>query len=165
MDTLMAQLTPILVQLAEYATAREREAKLSLARYVLDRVQPGASAEAAVITEGLLEEQLRGGNCLVLLDGLDEIGRDGRLVHELRRFVSDYSDNQFVLTSRVVGLDSKPWESLDFSTYDVVGWNDDETRLFAVAGTCRFAMATSGNSNKLNSRRKNCVMSFWLNRL
>lgn len=61
----------------------------------------------------LLASELAGGNCLVLLDGLDEIAdaHDRRKVIErIEDFIHHYSDrsNRFVITSRIVGYRSAP---------------------------------------------------------
>src|SRR5205823_14897619 len=63
-------LTPLFVRLADYAKARERDGELSLVRFVLARVQPGAPPGSSAVQERLLEEGLCRGACLVLLDGL-----------------------------------------------------------------------------------------------
>lgn len=124
--------TPLFVRLAEYAKARERDGELSLVRFVLARVQPGASPESSAVLERLLEEELRRGTCLVLLDGLDEVGRDGGLPAALRDTLARYPDNQFVLTSRVLGLDVGPWKRLGFATCDITRWREEDIRRFVL---------------------------------
>src|SRR4029077_18415860 len=78
-----------------------------------------------------LEVELGRGACLVLLDGLDEVGEDRRISTVLREFVHEFGRNQFVLTSRIVGLDSGPWRKLDFSTFQVARWREEDIREFA----------------------------------
>jgi predicted nucleotidyltransferase/transcriptional regulator with XRE-family HTH domain len=124
-------LTPIFVRLANYAKARERDGQLSLVQFVLTRVQPGSAPVPTTFWERLLEEELSRGNCLVLLDGLDEVGRADSLSGVLRDFITRYPDNQFVLTSRVVGLETGPWERLDFRTCAITRWQASDIRLFA----------------------------------
>src|SRR5205807_4995913 len=68
-----------------------------------------------------LDNELKRGNCLVLLDGLDEVGGDSTLSLVLRRFVEEFGRNQFVLTSRIVGLDPGPWHKLGRSEERRVG--------------------------------------------
>jgi serpin B len=120
-------LTPVLVRLADYAKARERHGSLSFICFVLTRSQP----DSAAILERALEEELLHGKCLVLFDGLDEVGGDGSLSAVLREFVARYPDNHLVLTSRVVGLDAGPWNRLGFTTYDVTRWREEDIRRFA----------------------------------
>jgi predicted nucleotidyltransferase len=124
-------LTPLFVRLAEFAQERERDGQLSLVRFVLARVEPDASHASAAILEQHLKEELRRGACLVLLDGLDEVGGQENLTATLRDFIARYPDNQFVLTSRLVGLDTEPWSRLDFTTCDITDWQEDDIRDFA----------------------------------
>src|SRR5260370_6682690 len=100
------------MRLGDYAAERSRtlDTTLSLSDYLklkLDRLRlPGLSS--------WMETCLLAGRCLVLLDGLDEIG-DPLLRRQVRgavaTFVLDYSDtsgthfNRFLITSRVAGYD------------------------------------------------------------
>jgi predicted nucleotidyltransferase len=121
-------LTPLLVRLADYGRARERDGNLSPVRFVLSHIQPDTAASL----ERPLEEELRCGKCLVLFDGLDEVGRDSGLPAALRDLIARYPDNRFVLTSRVVGLDLGPWHRLSFASYDITRLQEDDIRRFAL---------------------------------
>jgi predicted nucleotidyltransferase/transcriptional regulator with XRE-family HTH domain len=125
-------LAPLFVRLAEYTKALERGGEISLVRFVLACVRPGTSPDSSAPWERLLEEQLHRGTCLVLLDGLDEVGRDGSLPAVLRDFVTLYPDNRFVLTSRAVGLDAGPWHRLGFQTCAITRWQEEDIRRFAL---------------------------------
>ncbi len=70
---------PLMVPLAEFAKARERDNDLSLLRFVVTRAFRVAAPEYRSEIERDLERQLKNGNCLVLFDGLDEIGGDGNV--------------------------------------------------------------------------------------
>src|SRR5437660_1324873 len=83
-----------------------------LVRFVVTHTLRDASPEYWAQVERNIESELRRGTCLVLLDGLDEVGGDGDLSTVLREFVDEFSQNQFVLTSRIVGLDAGPWRKL-----------------------------------------------------
>ncbi|MEQ8976081.1 MAG: tetratricopeptide repeat protein [Coleofasciculus sp. C1-SOL-03] len=57
------------------------------------------------ITE-LLCDKMRQGECLVLLDGLDEVFNQTsrqQIVKQIEAFVTDYPDNKYVITSRIAG--------------------------------------------------------------
>ncbi|HEY1822613.1 MAG TPA: NACHT domain-containing protein [Trebonia sp.] len=59
--------------------------------------------------DGWWERQLRGGRCLVLLDGLDEVARPGdrlAVADWVERQIAAYPGNHFVITSRSYGLPS-----------------------------------------------------------
>jgi predicted nucleotidyltransferase/transcriptional regulator with XRE-family HTH domain len=122
---------PLLVGLADFAKARERDHDMSLVRFVVTRTLPDASPEYWVELEHHLEFQLRRGACLVMLDGLDEVGAYDQLLTVLRKFFDEFRGNQFVVTSRIVGLDEGPWRELDFASFHVARWRDQDIREFA----------------------------------
>jgi predicted nucleotidyltransferase len=49
----------------------------------------------------------------------------------LRKFVEEFGRNQFILTSRIVGLDAGPWRKLGFATFRVARWREEDIREFA----------------------------------
>ena len=60
---------------------------------------------------GWLEQRLKAGRCVVMLDGLDEVAstQDRNVVSDwVRRQVSRYPDNDFLVTSRPLGYESAP---------------------------------------------------------
>ena len=65
-----------------------------------------------------------------MLDGLDEVGGDSQLLAVLHRFINDFRGNQFVVTSRIVGLDEGPWQKLDFASFQVAHWREEDIRAF-----------------------------------
>ncbi len=123
--------TPLLVRLADFAKARERDSEMTPVRFVVTRTLPQASPEYWAQIEESLELELRSGTCLVLLDGLDEVGGDSNLSALLRRFVDEFGQNHFVLTSRIVGLDAGPWRKSGFATFQVARWREEDIREFA----------------------------------
>jgi predicted nucleotidyltransferase/transcriptional regulator with XRE-family HTH domain len=122
---------PLMLRLADFGKARERDADMTLVRFVVTCTLRDASAEYWTLVERNIELELQKGTCLVLLDGLDEVGRDTDLLTVLRRFVEDFAHNQFVLTSRIVGLDAAPWRDSDFAMFKVSPWREEEIREFA----------------------------------
>jgi predicted nucleotidyltransferase len=124
---------PLFVRLADYAKGRELDGELGLVRFVLARVQPEASPEWAEELERSLQDELSKGTCLVLLDGLDEVGRESDLPAVLRAFIARYPRNQFVLTSRMVGLDAGPWHRFGFESCEITRWQEADIRSFAFA--------------------------------
>jgi predicted nucleotidyltransferase len=145
--------TPLFVPLADYAKARERDGDLSLVRFALARLRPGASPGSAAVWERLLEDELSHGTCLVMLDGLDEVGREGSLPAVLREFVARYPKSRFVLTSRAVGPDAGPWDRLDFATCDITHWREEDILLFARRWYTSRHGEGSGRRRKENERR------------
>jgi predicted nucleotidyltransferase len=73
-------------------------------------------------------------SCLVLLDGLDEIGDEHRreqLIASLREFIEQYPRNRYVVTSRLVGFDPLPWRSLGFVDFRILGYGARQLGEFA----------------------------------
>src|SRR5207253_2634993 len=117
---------PLMVRLVDFAKARERDREMTLVRFVVTRTLRDASAEYWAQVERNIETELRRGACLVLLDGLDEVGADGGLFPVLSSFINEFGQNHFVLTSRIVGLSPEPWHKLSFATFQVTPWREED---------------------------------------
>ena len=66
----------------------------------------GGSPGLKILHIELLLEQMHHGNCLMLLDGLDEVfDQDSRrqIVEQINQFVEEFYRNKFVITSRIAG--------------------------------------------------------------
>ena len=117
---------PLMVHLADFAKARERDEEMTLVRFAVTRTMRDASSDYWAQVERDIEIELRRGACLVLLDGLDEIGTNRSLFAVLSNFINEFGPNHFVLTSRVAGLDPEPWWKLNFTTFQVSAWPEDD---------------------------------------
>jgi hypothetical protein len=96
---------PVLLALREQAERVVANPELTLPAVIRAAVTGVPGGEPA----GWWERQLRGGRCLVLLDGLDEVARaDDRLAVAdwVERQIAAYPGNHFVITSRSYGLPS-----------------------------------------------------------
>ena len=76
------------------------------------------------------ERWLRRGQCVVLLDGLDEVldeERHVKAIDEIERLVAEYPDNHYVITCRIAG-----WRNQlpGFRTYEVQPFTGDDIRQF-----------------------------------
>ena len=76
---------PLMVRLADFAKARERDSDMSLVRFVVTQTLRDASPDYWTEVEHHLELELQRGACLVLFDGLDEVGGEGSLATVLLR--------------------------------------------------------------------------------
>jgi len=82
--------------------------------------------------EGFLERRLRKGNCLVMLDGFDELGdraargKMGRLIADMANMY-DHPDNRFVVSTRVVGYEGQ-LDRHSFTVRNVRDLNDEAVR-------------------------------------
>ena len=100
---------PILFRIADFAERLAQEPDLSLVEYLkqfyrhweCDRDRTNGDAVA-----DLLLAKMAAGDCLVLMDGLDEVfDRANRVqvVQQIDRLVKEYGENKFVITSRIAG--------------------------------------------------------------
>jgi hypothetical protein len=97
---------PVLLLLREHAHKISSMTPPSIPELVRDSLGQLAAREPA----NWLDEQLEAGNCVVLLDGLDEVptADANRLSSWIRRQVEQYPRNDYVLTSRPYGYNSNP---------------------------------------------------------
>jgi tetratricopeptide (TPR) repeat protein len=104
-------LLPIFFRIADYAERLQQEPELSLLDYLRQFYHQWEAyfqneAEAGTEMATLLLEKMRQGQCLMLLDGLDEVfEQESRrlIVEKIDQFVNAFSTNKFVITSRIAG--------------------------------------------------------------
>ncbi|MBE8964732.1 tetratricopeptide repeat protein [Nostocales cyanobacterium LEGE 12452] len=104
-------LLPIFFRIADYAERLQQEPELSLLDYLHQFYRQWEAyfqdeVEAGTEMAALLLEKMRQGQCLMLLDGLDEVfEQESRklIVERIDQFVNAFSTNKFVITSRIAG--------------------------------------------------------------
>ena len=100
---------PILFRIADFAEKLGVEPELGLVEYLrrfYRQWEGGCGADEGDAVAQLLLSKMATGDCLLLLDGLDEVldGENrGRVVRAIDRLVSEYASNKFVITSRIAG--------------------------------------------------------------
>ncbi|MBE9042702.1 tetratricopeptide repeat protein [Oscillatoriales cyanobacterium LEGE 11467] len=104
---------PIFFRIADYAEKLATQPELKLDEFLQQFYRQWETQLTATSTEisaeevaQLLCEKLKSGQCIVLLDGLDEVfDRSSRkqIVDRIEVFVSTYAGNKFVITSRIAG--------------------------------------------------------------
>jgi len=122
---------PILIRIADYAEHGMPDGK-SLSQYLTDYYEMHECPKFGL--SDLLAKELTGGNCLVLLDGLDEIvNADDRrkVVERIEDFIRyhDNRPNRFVITSRIAGYRSAPLGD-PFVQYTVQEMDDTQIHRF-----------------------------------
>ena len=140
---------PILLPLAAYANAlAEREVSLDafIARYYEDE------RKIQVPLGALLEQALRKGSALLLLDGLDEVRDTGRrhlVVDRVRDFYSRHrkGGNRFVLTSRIVGYREVRLAAGGLAEATLVDFEDEEIEEFLGKWTASIEKAVGGETD------------------
>ncbi|NQU21762.1 MAG: NACHT domain-containing protein [Candidatus Nealsonbacteria bacterium] len=121
--------TPVFVRLAEYAKAYEHDERLDPVALVAAHARQDGCPDP----ERFLRDELDRGKCVVLLDGLDEVAGHHigqRLTRLLAQFMARYPANQYVVTTRRIGLDWRPWEKLGFTRLGVAPWREEQIRRF-----------------------------------
>jgi len=104
-------LLPIFFRIADYAERLKQQPDLTLLEYLRQfyrQWEADFQAEEEVRTEMalLLLDAMRQGQCLMLLDGLDEVFDQKsrrRIVERINQFVEEFPANKFVITSRIAG--------------------------------------------------------------
>ncbi len=93
-------LIPIFISLKDLA-----DSGLSLMDYIAEQFAICQFPEGGPFIERILKK----GCCLLLLDGLDEIGKEksNESIREIRDFADKYSDNHFILTCRIAAYNSQ----------------------------------------------------------
>jgi predicted NACHT family NTPase len=99
---------PIFLSIRDVAAAVGASPDVSLARLACDLL---ARWDAPPPPAGWLEDQLEGGRCLVLLDGLDEVADPalrGTVVSWIERRTAAHGRNRFLISSRPLGFAANP---------------------------------------------------------
>ncbi|MEZ4709074.1 MAG: hypothetical protein R3A44_17840 [Caldilineaceae bacterium] len=98
-------LTPVLVRIANYAKAFEKDRTLHLVEYIEKELMP--RPEFGRYLRHAIEE----GNCLIILDGLDEVAVTNLRIDVTQRIqsmVASFGDNHYIVSSRIVGYTASP---------------------------------------------------------
>jgi hypothetical protein len=121
---------PVLFPIAAYVEALKGNPNLALAdfwpHYFRGRALPDLGP--------LLRRELKAGRCLLLLDGLDEVGSPGdrkMAVGRLTDLVRAYRGNRFVVTSRVAGYEQAPLSGDAFTHLTIQPFDDEDVARFA----------------------------------
>lgn len=120
---------PVFVRLASYSRAKHQEGNLDLVDFVAACMRQDGHPDP----EQVLREELEGGKCIILFDGLDEVAggrQNAEVARCLKRFLKECPNNRFVITTRQMGFDWKPWKQLGFRRLQVAPWDDGQIRRF-----------------------------------
>ena len=104
-------LLPIFFRIADYAEKLKQQPNLTLTEYLRQFYRQWEAhfqtqGEMGTEVSAFLLYAMRQGKCLILLDGLDEVfDQESRrqIVESINQFVNDFSDNKYVITSRIAG--------------------------------------------------------------
>ena len=121
---------PVLFPIAAYVEALKKDPDLALSRF-LPKYFEGHEQHGL---GPLLQTELDAGNCLLLLDGLDEVGSPGDrqvAVGRVADLVRACPGNRFVVTSRIAGYDQASLDSDEFTHLTIQPFDDEDIARFA----------------------------------
>jgi formylglycine-generating enzyme required for sulfatase activity len=121
---------PVLFPIAAYVEALKETPNLALRDFLPAYFRGRALPDL----EPLLRSELKAGRCLLLLDGLDEVGSPGdrqMAVGRLADLVRACPGNRFVVTSRIAGYDQAPLNTDEFTHLTIQPFDDDDIARFA----------------------------------
>jgi len=123
---------PVYVRLPELSRAQELDKRADPVKYVAAwAARRGCLGVEQSLTSALEAPTRR---CLVLLDGLDEVGTQEQrdlLMERVQEFIARYPQNRFVITSRVVGFESSPWKRQGFAVFRILPYERRQLETFA----------------------------------
>lgn len=128
---------PAFVTLKDFAEAPEQPSLLAYLQQLFSSY--GLASDLTVKTGGLqsllawnensVEQLLRGGRLLVLLDGLDEVRASdaSRVLNQIRDFANQFAQNQIVLTCRIA---AREYTFEQFTEVEIADFDDDQITSF-----------------------------------
>ena len=131
-------LLPIFFRIADYAEKLKQQPDLTLLEYLRQfyrQWETHCQIETNIDTEEVAEFlllRMRQGQCLMLLDGLDEVfDQESRklIVERINQFVDGFPHNKFVITSRIAGYRDVQLSSR-FAEFTIEDMNSEQVERF-----------------------------------
>lgn len=128
---------PILLPLRDFARYLEKERPDNGAdgpKLLLDYLRLYFTNQNLILPLDFFETRLKAGECVVLLDGVDEVASLAtrqRVARILERFTLTYPQNRYVITSRIVGYTGGARLGAEYAVTTVRDFTDDDVARFA----------------------------------
>ena len=154
-------LLPIFFRIADYAEKLKQQPNLTLTEYLRQFYRQWEAhfqtqGEMGTEVSAFLLDAMRQGKCLMLLDGLDEVfDQESRrqIVESINQFVNDFSNNKYVITSRIAGYRDVQLSSR-FAEYMIEDMSSEKVEQFLYRW-CRTAeKAQQPDANEEQLQRK-----------
>ncbi len=115
---LEAKKIPIYINMKEWDDSGKE-----LLPFIVDRFDQYGAPDAQSFIERLLKDD----ECLLLLDGFDEVDHIDKSIGEVEKFIRKYSGNQYVLSCRTAS-----WKAdlQHFTTVEMADFNEDQIKMF-----------------------------------
>ncbi len=127
---------PIFLPLRDFARNLEKEHPDNGAdgpKLLLDYLQIYSENQQLVLPMNFFTERLKAGECIVLLDGMDEVASMAtrqRIARIVERFTVAYPQNRYVVTSRIVGYTGGARLGEDYEITTVQDFTDENIACF-----------------------------------
>ena len=155
-------LLPIFFRIADYAEKLKQQPNLTLTEYLRQfyrQWEAHFQTQGKMGTEGatfLLDAAMSEGKCLILLDGLDEVfDQESRrqIVESINQFVNDFSNNKYVITSRIAGYRDVQLSSR-FAEYMIEDMSSEKVEQFLYRWCRTVEKAQQPDANEEQIERK-----------
>jgi tetratricopeptide (TPR) repeat protein len=155
-------LLPIFFRIADYAEKLKQQPNLTLTEYLRQfyrQWEAHFQTQRKMGTEGatfLLDAAMSEGKCLILLDGLDEVfDQESRrqIVESINQFVNDFSNNKYVITSRIAGYRDVQLSSR-FAEYMIEDMSSEKVEQFLYRWCRTVEKAQQPDANEEQIERK-----------
>jgi formylglycine-generating enzyme required for sulfatase activity len=127
---------PVLLPLRDFARYLEKECPDVGAdgpKLLLDYLRLYFTNQQIALPADFFAARLKGGECAVLFDGVDEVATmptRQRVARLLERFTLAYPENRYVVTSRIVGYKEGARLGADYAVTTVRDFNDEDIARF-----------------------------------
>lgn len=116
---LIEQRIPIFIGLKDWS-----DTEYSLMEYIVEQFDICSFPDADLFVERMLVK----GNCLLLLDGLDEVTQDvEKIISQIRNFTDKYNKNQFIISCRIAAYN---YYFERFTDVEIADFNDRQIAAF-----------------------------------
>ncbi len=128
---------PILLPLRDFARYLEKECPDVGAdgpKLLLDYLRLCFENQSLALPPDFFEARLKGGECVALFDGVDEVvslPTRQRIARILERFTLTYPENRYVVTSRIVGYQAGARLGANYAMTTVRDFTDEDIARFA----------------------------------
>jgi predicted NACHT family NTPase len=154
-------LLPIFFRIADYAEKLKQQPNLTLITYLEQfyrqwKAHFQAQGEIETEVAEFLLDAMRQGKCLMLLDGLDEVfDQESRrqIVESINQFVNDFSNNKYVITSRIAGYRDVQLSSR-FAEYMIEDMSSEKVEQFLYRWCRTVEKAQQPDANEEQLQRK-----------
>lgn len=123
---------PISILARDYASLLSPESEISFVELLLRHLASLGFSDLIEYFKG----RLAAGECLILIDGLDEVADEQQrrqMVTRIEDFTLQYPENRVVVTSRVTSLHDVSLFSAQWTTFEIASFTDEQVGFFITA--------------------------------